>query len=132
MGITRVAGLGSVRFILQQRQRFLQIESGRHVAKFQTQLDHGESYLRLNAHDHGPRSAEAYHLRQIADCSRRERIHHIENRNVDNDALGAIPANVRGQIVPQLEQNEKERLYAGWQKAVDRTRDWEPHEQSPR
>lgn len=29
---------------------------------------------------------------------------------------------------PQCEETEKEKLYAGWQKAVARTRDWEPHE----
>ena len=29
---------------------------------------------------------------------------------------------------PQLEENAKEKLYAGWKKAVSRTRDWEPHE----
>jgi glycerol kinase len=29
---------------------------------------------------------------------------------------------------PQCAEDEKEKLYAGWQKAVARTRDWEPHE----
>src|SRR5207245_1965939 len=69
MGMTRTPGLGSLRFILQQRQRFLQVEGSRHIAKFQAQLDHGESHLRLNAHNYGPRSAEPHHLRQVADCS---------------------------------------------------------------
>jgi len=29
---------------------------------------------------------------------------------------------------PQLDETAKEKLYAGWKKAVSRTRDWEPHE----
>jgi glycerol kinase len=29
---------------------------------------------------------------------------------------------------PQCDETEKEKLYAGWRKAVERTRDWEPHE----
>ncbi|HEX8588269.1 glycerol kinase GlpK [Pseudomonas sp.] len=29
---------------------------------------------------------------------------------------------------PQCDDAEKEKRYAGWRKAVDRTRDWEPHE----
>jgi glycerol kinase len=39
---------------------------------------------------------------------------------------------LRGKAVierePQLDEAAKEKLYAGWQKAVSRTRDWEPHE----
>ncbi|MNW16957.1 Glycerol kinase [compost metagenome] len=31
---------------------------------------------------------------------------------------------------PQLDEQQKETLYAGWLKAVDRTRDWEPHEEN--
>ena len=30
---------------------------------------------------------------------------------------------------PQLDEVQKEKLYAGWLKAVDRTRDWEPHDE---
>ena len=29
---------------------------------------------------------------------------------------------------PTLDETAKEKLYAGWKKAVSRTRDWEPHE----
>jgi len=30
---------------------------------------------------------------------------------------------------PLLDEAGKEKLYAGWKKAVERTRDWEPHEE---
>jgi len=35
---------------------------------------------------------------------------------------------IEREFEPQLEEAAKEKLYAGWQKAVSRTRDWEPHE----
>ena len=35
---------------------------------------------------------------------------------------------IEREFEPQLDEKEKEKLYAGWQKAVSRTRDWEPHE----
>ncbi|MNJ47974.1 Glycerol kinase [compost metagenome] len=35
---------------------------------------------------------------------------------------------IEREFTPQLEEAQKEKLYAGWLKAVDRTRDWEPHE----
>ena len=49
-------------------------------------------------------------------------------------ASGGSLEELRGKAVierffePQLEETAKEKLYAGWQKAVSRTRDWEPHE----
>ncbi|AIC22018.1 MULTISPECIES: glycerol kinase GlpK [Pseudomonas] len=35
---------------------------------------------------------------------------------------------IEREFEPQLAETEKEKLYAGWKKAVSRTRDWEPHE----
>jgi glycerol kinase len=35
---------------------------------------------------------------------------------------------IEREFEPLLGEAEKEKLYAGWQKAVERTRDWEPHE----
>jgi glycerol kinase len=35
---------------------------------------------------------------------------------------------IEREFEPQLDEVAKEKLYAGWQKAVSRTRDWEPHE----
>jgi len=37
---------------------------------------------------------------------------------------------IEREFEPQRPEAEKEKLYAGWQKAVSRTRDWEPHEES--
>ena len=37
---------------------------------------------------------------------------------------------IEREFEPQLEEASKEKLYAGWKKAVERTRDWEPHEES--
>ena len=36
---------------------------------------------------------------------------------------------IEREFEPQLADAEKEALYAGWKKAVDRTRDWQPHEE---
>ncbi|MNN54962.1 Glycerol kinase [compost metagenome] len=36
---------------------------------------------------------------------------------------------IEREFTPQLDEVQKEKLYAGWLKAVDRTRDWEPHEE---
>ncbi|OCR22652.1 glycerol kinase [Pseudomonas syringae] len=35
---------------------------------------------------------------------------------------------IEREFEPQCEPEKREKLYAGWQKAVARTRDWEPHE----
>ena len=35
---------------------------------------------------------------------------------------------IEREFEPQCDDAHKEKLYAGWKKAVDRTRDWEPHE----
>ncbi|HYQ49832.1 MAG TPA: FGGY-family carbohydrate kinase, partial [Pseudomonas sp.] len=35
---------------------------------------------------------------------------------------------IEREFSPQLDESQKEKLYAGWRKAVDRTRDWEDHE----
>jgi glycerol kinase len=35
---------------------------------------------------------------------------------------------IEREFEPQLDEQAKEKLYAGWKKAVSRTRDWEPHE----
>ncbi|AHF69141.1 MULTISPECIES: glycerol kinase GlpK [Pseudomonas] len=35
---------------------------------------------------------------------------------------------IEREFAPQCDEAEKEKLYAGWKKAVERTRDWEPHE----
>ncbi|MDB6051659.1 MAG: glpK [Pseudomonas sp.] len=37
---------------------------------------------------------------------------------------------IEREFQPQLADADKEKLYAGWQKAVSRTRDWEPHEEN--
>ena len=34
---------------------------------------------------------------------------------------------IEREFSPQLDETQKEKLYAGWKKAVDRTRDWEDH-----
>jgi len=35
---------------------------------------------------------------------------------------------IEREFEPTLDETAKEKLYAGWKKAVSRTRDWEPHE----
>jgi glycerol kinase len=35
---------------------------------------------------------------------------------------------IEREFSPQLDEAQKEKLYAGWKKAVERTRDWEDHE----
>jgi len=35
---------------------------------------------------------------------------------------------IEREFEPTLDEAAKEKLYAGWKKAVSRTRDWEPHE----
>jgi glycerol kinase len=35
---------------------------------------------------------------------------------------------IEREFTPQCADEEKEKLYAGWKKAVERTRDWAPHE----
>ncbi len=37
---------------------------------------------------------------------------------------------IEREFEPQLAEAEKEGLYAGWKKAVSRTRDWEPHDEA--
>src|SRR5262249_34709166 len=59
------------RLSVQVREGFLQVERRRDAFERQTQLDHRERDLRLDADDHGLGSAQPAHLRQITHCTAR-------------------------------------------------------------
>src|SRR5215210_6723829 len=76
---------------LQQRQPLLEIEGGLDVLELHAQLDHREGDLGLDADDHRLGAAQPGHVRDPAQGARHERVHHVERRDVDDDAARAVP-----------------------------------------
>src|SRR6266849_4401351 len=65
MRIWVASRMGSFRFMPQQRERFLQIESSCDIPELQPELHHGKCDLRLNPDDYGLCSTQANHLCQV-------------------------------------------------------------------
>ena len=53
------------------------------------ELDHRKGHLGLQADDHGVRAAQPGHVRDRAQRPGRERVHHVDRGDVDDDALRA-------------------------------------------
>src|SRR3954451_17874429 len=71
---------------LREREPLLEIERGLHVLEAHAELDHREGHLGLDADDHRLGAAQAGHHRDPAQRARDERVHHVQRRDVDDDA----------------------------------------------
>src|SRR5688572_16662722 len=90
--------------VVQDGDGFLEVERGPHVGEREPQLDHRERDLGLDADDDGLGAA---HLENLADAAQRpdrERIHDVEHRDVDDDALRPELPDPLRQVVAEAEQ----------------------------
>src|SRR5206468_10589231 len=78
--------LVSLRFAVEVRQAFLQIQRGRDPLEREPELDHRERHLRLDADDDGLGAAQADHVGHVPQGARRERVDHVERGDVHDDA----------------------------------------------
>src|SRR5689334_5058263 len=85
-------------------EAFLEVEHGRHAVEAEPELHHREGDLGLDADDHCLGAAKPDHLGHRAERPRRERVEHVEHRDVDDDALRAVPAHPLGELVPQIQE----------------------------
>src|SRR6266446_2933682 len=116
-GTDRLLGIAG-RTLMQVRESFLQIERGSHPFHGQAKLHHGKCDLRLYANDHGIRAAQAYHIRDVAQCPRGERIHHVQCGDVDDHAMRPETDDFVDQRPAQLQKVRirKRGLNGGYQK----------------
>src|SRR5438874_11877366 len=63
----------------------------------QPELHHRERYVGLNPHDNRLGAAQAGHVRDVAQRPHRERVHHIQRGDVDDDAATARPPDLGDQ-----------------------------------
>src|SRR5512144_3189977 len=77
---------------VEQREPLLQVESGVHALEAQPELDHRESNLRLQTHDHGVRAPQPRHVGDDLNRPDHIGVHDIDRRDVDDDAVGAETA----------------------------------------
>src|ERR1700758_1132166 len=95
--------VGSAR-LAHQREALLEVERRRRALQLQAELDHGEGHVGLDADDDRPRAQK---LRRLGDAAQRpggERVDDIEQRDVDDHAARAVPADEVAQGAPQPDQ----------------------------
>src|ERR671914_1118601 len=63
--------------LVQERQAFLEVESGVHALEVEPELDHRESDLGLDADHDGVGAAQPRHVGDPAQRPGRERVHHV-------------------------------------------------------
>src|SRR5438093_10951667 len=89
---------------VEERQTLLEIERGRDALERQAELHHRERNLGLNPDDHGFRPPQPRHVGDVAQRPDRERIHHVERRDVDDHAPGPEASDALDQRFPQLRE----------------------------
>src|SRR5712692_8682585 len=72
---------------VQDGQPLIEVQAGGDPVEPQSQLDHGESDLWLETHDHGIRTAKPAHLRDVEQGPDGERVHHVGRGHVHDDPL---------------------------------------------
>src|SRR5918999_5491257 len=107
IGMTDRGSSGTVRGLLprplQQGEALLEVERGEHVLEAHPELHHREGDLRLDADDHGLGTAQPRHPRDPLQRARHERVHHVERRDVDDDAARPVARDLRHHVVPELQ-----------------------------
>src|SRR3954470_20821914 len=86
-----------LRAAVEEREAFLEIQDGRHTLQREPELHHRERHIGLDAHDHRLGAAQACHMRDVAERADGKGIHHVERRDVDDDAAAARPPDLGDQ-----------------------------------
>src|SRR5437588_12829222 len=87
----------------EQGEPLLQVQRGVHALEVEAELDHRERHLGLDPDDHRLRPAQPGQVGDAAQRARGEGIHHVERRDVDDDAARAVAPDAFHQVVAQLE-----------------------------
>src|SRR6476659_4559236 len=84
--------IGSVRGYLpaQQRHAAFDVQRGRDAGQRQAELDQRDRDGRLHAHENRLRAEDARDAGDVGDHAADERVHHLERRDVDEDALARV------------------------------------------
>src|SRR5262245_2658273 len=82
---------------VQVRQPLFQVERGGDPLEREPQLDHRKGDLWLNPNNHGLGPTQAGHVSEVAQRAGRERVHHVQGRNIDDDAARTKLADLRHQ-----------------------------------
>src|SRR5215475_7324407 len=98
------AGRAFLELLVEEGQALLQVEGRGHVLQGQSQLDHGEGDVRLNAHNHRLCPAKFGRIGDRSERTRGKGIKHIECGHVDDDAPRAVPANQIRESVSEPKQ----------------------------
>src|SRR5260370_20172921 len=102
------AALGLLQVVLrlpvQERQPLLEIERGRDTLERQPELDHRESDLGLDPDDHGLGPPQPGHVRDVPQRAHGERVHHVERRDIHDDAARAAFPHPLNHRLTQLRQ----------------------------
>src|SRR5215510_14429329 len=77
---------GCFELLVQISQTFLQIEGCGDTFQGQTELDHCKCDFGLNSNNDGFRSAQADHVGNFTQSSRRESVHHVHGGDIHDDA----------------------------------------------
>src|SRR5437868_8483039 len=88
----------------QVRHPLLEIERRRHVLQPEAELDHREGDLRLDSDDDGLGAAQPDHVRDLLEDARRERVHHLQRGDVDDDPSRAPAHDLLHERCPQPHQ----------------------------
>src|SRR5207245_583871 len=87
---------------IEEGEAFFEVQHRRDAFQRQPELHHGECDVGLNAHDDRLGAAQASHVRDVAQRSHRERIHHVERGDVHNDAAAARPPDLGDQRFTEM------------------------------
>src|SRR6266540_3130944 len=82
---------------IEEGETFFEVQHGRDAFQGQAELHHGERDVGLDAHDHGFGAPQPGHVRDVAQRAHGERVHHVERRDVDDDAAAARPPHLGDQ-----------------------------------
>src|SRR5437660_430654 len=85
--------------LVQEREALLEVQGGMYVLEAHAQLDHGERHLGLDPHDDRDRASKVGHVGDRPERAGGERVHHVQSRDVDDDAPGPVPTDLVHQVV---------------------------------
>src|SRR5438093_2283979 len=87
---------------VQEGEAFFEVQYRCDALQRQAELHHGERHVGLNPDDDRLRAAEARHVRDVAQGAHRERVHHVQRGDVDDDTAAARPPDLGDQRFAEM------------------------------
>jgi hypothetical protein len=95
---------GIFNLTVQKCKTFFQVQRGGYTGEVRAEPDQRKSDFWLDPHNYSLRTPQADHLRNVAQCARGKRVHHIERGNIDDHAPRSELAHLLNDAIPQLYQ----------------------------